>query len=80
MQISFAARAGRPGLRAVQASSGMIAVLFSRSYGKAAMIHQAMCGRGFSGKLIATEFAPFRILDLGIVVGGFLLAVALHFV
>jgi cobalt/nickel transport system permease protein len=80
MQMSFAARAGRPGLRAIQASSGMIGVLFSRSYGKAAMIHQAMCGRGFSGYLDCRKFAPFRILDFGIVAGGLLLALALHFV
>jgi cobalt/nickel transport system permease protein len=80
MQIAFAARAGRPGLRAVQASSGMVAVLFARSYGKAAMIHQAMCGRAFSGSLTRPEFASFRVLDLGIAAGGLLLAVALHFV
>jgi cobalt/nickel transport system permease protein len=80
MQIAFAARAGRPGLRAIQASSGMVAVLFIRSYAKAAMIHQAMCGRGFSGSLACQEFAHFRVPDLGIVAGGLLLAVALHFV
>jgi cobalt/nickel transport system permease protein len=80
MKVAFAARAGRPGLRAVQASSGMIGVLFSRSYGKAAMIHQAMCGRGFSGSLARREFTPFRVFDMGILGGGLLLAVALHFV
>jgi cobalt/nickel transport system permease protein len=80
MKVAFAARAGRPGLRAVQASSGMIGVLFSRSYGKAAMIHQAMCGRGFSGSLARREFIPFRVFDMGILGGGLLLAVALHFV
>ena len=80
MQIAFAARAGRPGLRAVQASSGMIAVLFSRSYAKAAMIHQAMCGRGFSGSLARQDFAPLRVSDWGLLAGGLLLAVALHFV
>jgi cobalt/nickel transport system permease protein len=80
MQIAFAARAGRPGLRAVQASSGMVAVLFSRSYGRAAMIYQAMCGRGFSGSLARQEFAPLRLPQLGIAAGGLLLAVALHFV
>lgn len=80
MKIAFAARAGRPGLRAVQASSGMIGVLFSRSYAKAAMIHQAMCGRGFSGTLACREFTPLRVFDMGILGGGLLLAVALHFV
>lgn len=80
MQIAFAARAGRPGLRAVRASSGMIAVLFSRSYAKAAMIHQAMCGRGFSGSLARQDFAPLRVSECAIAAGGLLLAVALHFV
>jgi cobalt/nickel transport system permease protein len=80
MQIAFAARAGRPGLRAIQACSGMVAVLFSRSYAKAAMIHQAMCGRGFSGSLARQEFAPLRVTELGIAATGLLLAVALHFV
>jgi cobalt/nickel transport system permease protein len=80
MQIAFAARAGRPGLRAIQASSGMVAVLFSRSYAKAVMIYQAMGGRGFSGSLACEEFAPLRVPELGIVAGGLLLAVALHFV
>lgn len=80
MQIAFAARAGTPGLRALQACSGMIAVLFTRSYGKAAMINQAMCGRAFSGILARQEFAAFGILDLGITAGGLLLAIALHFV
>jgi cobalt/nickel transport system permease protein len=80
MQVAFAARAGKPGLRAVQASSGMIAVLFSRSYAKAAMIHQAMCGRGFSGSLARQEFAPVRVPELGIAAGGLLLAVGLHFI
>jgi cobalt/nickel transport system permease protein len=78
MHIAFTARAGRPGLRAVQASSGMVAVLFTRSYGKAGMIHQAMCGRAFSGSLARHEFAAFKALDLGITAGGLLLAVVLH--
>lgn len=80
MQIAFAARAGRPGLRAVQASSGMVAVLFTRSYAKAAMIHQAMCGRAFSGSLARHEFAPLKVLELAIAAGGLLFAFALHFV
>jgi cobalt/nickel transport system permease protein len=80
MQIAFAARAGKPGLRAIQASSGIVAVLFSRSFSKAAMIHQAMCGRGFSGSLARQEFAPLGVSELRIAGGGLILAVALHFV
>jgi hypothetical protein len=44
------------------------------------MIHQAMCGRGFSGSLARREFTSFRVFDMGILGGGLLLAVALHFV
>ncbi|MFL6352486.1 MAG: energy-coupling factor transporter transmembrane component T family protein [Bryobacteraceae bacterium] len=80
MQTAFSARSGKPGLRALQASSGMVAVLFSRSYAKAAMIHQAMCGRGFSGSLERREFRPLGLPELGIAAGGLLLTVALHFV
>jgi cobalt/nickel transport system permease protein len=79
MQTAFAARAGRPGLRAVQASSGMVAVLFGRSYARAAMIHQAMCCRGFSGSLARPEFAKVRVSELVTAAVGLLAAAALHF-
>jgi len=79
MQIAFGARAGRPGLRAIKASSGMIAVLFSRSYEKAAMVHNAMCARGFAGELTRMEFASLRTIDLALITGGLALELALHF-
>ncbi len=80
MQTAFHARAGRRGRRAIRASSGMVAVLFGRSYEKAASVHQAMCGRGFSGILTRHEFKPFQAFEVGVLTGGFTLAIALHFI
>ena len=79
MQVAFSSRAGRPGLRAIAASSGMIAVLFSRSYEKASSVHNAMCARGLSGDLARPEFAPLRVIHLAILASGVMLAAALHF-
>jgi len=70
MQTAFLARAGRPGTRALKASSGMVAVLFSRSYEKAVMIHRAMSARGFSGTLPRSEFRQLRALDFGVALSG----------
>lgn len=80
MQTAFASRAGRPGRRALQASSGMLAVLFSRSYEKAAMVHQSMCGRGFSGTLARHEFTPLGTREMRVLAAGLLLVIALHFI
>lgn len=80
MRTAFRARGGQPGLRAVQASSGMIAVLFSRSYEKAAVVHNAMCARGFSGRLRTAEFPSVRLSQTIILLGGLVFAVALHFI
>lgn len=80
MQIAFAARGGRAGRRAVQASSGMIAVLFARSYEKAAIVHQSMCGRGFTGVLPRQEFTPLRMQDIIVLSAGLLLAASLHLI
>ena len=80
MQTAFGARGGRVSRRAIEASSGMIAVLFIRSYEKAAMVHQAMAGRGFAGDFIQHQFAPLEIRDLGALTFGLLLAFALHLI
>ncbi len=80
MQTAFTVRGGLPGRRAIQGASGMIAVLFSRSHEKATMIHQAMCGRGFSGTLARYDFAPLRAQDWAIIACGFALVVAVHVV
>lgn len=79
MQTAFTARGGQPGRRALQGAAGMIAVLFSRSHEKAAMIYQAMCGRGFSGSLPRHNFAALRFHDWAIAAAGLTLAIALHF-
>ncbi len=81
MQIAFRARGGKSGSRAVHAASGMVAVLFTRSYEKAAMIHKAMCSRGFSGNLIqAVELSPFGLQEGAILCAGIALLIGLHFV
>jgi len=79
MRTAFLARGGRPGRRALQAASGIIAVLFSRSYEKAAVLHHAMCARGFSGKFRAVEFAPVTLKEAAILAAGLALTAALHF-
>jgi cobalt/nickel transport system permease protein len=80
MQTAFRSRGGRSGTRALRASSAMIAVLFTKSYAKATMIHQAMLGRGFTGSLPGSEFRSLRIQELAIVSAGLVVAIALHFV
>lgn len=80
MQIAFHSRGGRAGRRAMQASSGMVAVLFSRSYEKGIMVHQAMLARGFTGMLVRQSLMPMSGFEIGTLAGGLLLAAALHFV
>ena len=80
MQTAFRSRGGRTGWRAARASSGMIAVLFGRSYEKAVMVHQAMLGRGFAGRLPSPPFRRLTKTDLAELLGGLLFAVALHFI
>ncbi len=80
MQTAFKARGGQSGRRAMQASSGMVAVLFSRSYAKATLVHQAMLGRGFSGILGVYNFAFPRGSELLVLTGGIAITIAFHFV
>lgn len=78
MQTAFQSRGGRSGARALRASSGMIAVLFGRSYEKAVMVHKAMLGRGFTGRLPSAPFGPLSKADLAALAGGILFAIGLH--
>ncbi len=80
MKTAFLARGGRPGRRALEASSGMVAVLFSRSYEKAAVIHNAMSARGFSGRLRTPEFRPITVMETFALLGGLVFTAALHFI
>lgn len=79
MQVAFQSRGGRANRRAMGASSGIVAVLFSRSHEKAAMVHQAMLGRGFSGILARPALPPFRGMEAGTLAAGLAVTVALHF-
>ena len=80
MKTAFVARGGRRGRRALDASSGMVAVLFSRSYEKAAVIHNAMSARGFSGRLRKPEFRSITIMESMILLSGLAFTAALHFI
>jgi cobalt/nickel transport system permease protein len=80
MRTAFAARGGRPGRRAIQASSGMIAVLFSRSYEKASAIHHAMWARGYSGEPRTACFGAVTSAEAAVLAGGLVAAAVLHFI
>jgi cobalt/nickel transport system permease protein len=80
MRTAFLARGGHPGRRAVEASSGMVAVLFSRSYEKAVAVHNAMAARGFSGGLRTPEFRSITVLEILVLLGGLIFTTALHFI
>lgn len=79
MQVAFRSRGGRPGARAFLAGSGMVAVLFTKSYEKAVLVHQAMCGRGFSGSLPRYQLAAPKVPELAIGASALLLITAVHF-
>ncbi len=79
MQVAFQARGGRSRRLAALASAGIIAVLFSRSYEKAAVVNHAMLSRSYVGSLPFKSFAPFKYLEIGALVLGFAFAAALQF-
>lgn len=80
MQVAFRARGGRGRQLTVLASSGMIAVLFSRSYQKAIIVNHAMISRGYSGSLPSKTFAPLKYREMVILVFGLGFAVGLQFI
>jgi cobalt/nickel transport system permease protein len=79
MRTAFAARCGSVGINAFLAASGMVAVLFGRSYRRAEFTHQAMLARGFEGMLPDSPFRQLRWTDIVTLAGGLLFCVALHF-
>jgi cobalt/nickel transport system permease protein len=79
MRTAFTARGGLIGKRAFIAAAGMVAILFGRSYERAALIHHAMLARGFDGTLPTEAFPPLCRTDYVVLVGGFLLSLSLHF-
>ena len=73
MRKAAAARApgrrwARQGAR-FHAAAGALAVLFARSYGHAAEIHQAMLARGFTGVFHPLETPRFRARDAVFLLG-----------
>lgn len=57
------AAAARGGMRRFAASSGMVAVLFAASMGRAERVHRAMLARGFAGEIPVLAAASPRIAD-----------------
>jgi cobalt/nickel transport system permease protein len=47
-----------------QAAAGALAVLFVRSYQRAALIHRAMLARGFEGRIPAMSASRFTVADI----------------
>jgi cobalt/nickel transport system permease protein len=64
MRVAFTSRAGRPGRRAFQASSGMVAVLFARSLERSGRLFRSMCSRGFEGTLPSHRLPPLKGTDV----------------
>jgi cobalt/nickel transport system permease protein len=62
-----------------RAAAGALAVLFARSYGRAADIHRAMLARGFQGHIGTATALHFRRADLALAIAGSLMPVALRF-
>jgi cobalt/nickel transport system permease protein len=79
MRVAFSARAGRPGRRAFQSASGMLAVLFGRAFEKATAVHNAMLSRGFNGTLSASLSRRPNISEFALFCAGLSLVVAVHF-
>lgn len=79
MRVAFNSRAGRPGRRAFQASSGMVAVLFARSLERSGRLFRSMCSRGFGGTLPSHRLPPMKRIDLVWTLAGFVLLVGWSF-
>jgi cobalt/nickel transport system permease protein len=62
-----------------RAAAGALAVLFARSYARAAEIHHAMLARGFQGHFESPAPLHFRRADLALLAAGTLGTVALRF-
>lgn len=80
MQIAFRARVGRAGRTGIRAASGMVAVLFVRSYERAALVHHAMRSRGFSGALSPATLDGATAKDLALTAAALIFLVGVHFV
>lgn len=76
MRVAFVSRAGRPGRRAFQASSGMVAVLFARSLERSGRLFRSMCSRGFEGTLPSYRLPAIRPADVLLAFAGIALLLA----
>ncbi|HZS56853.1 MAG TPA: CbiQ family ECF transporter T component [Bryobacteraceae bacterium] len=80
MRIAFTGRGGRPGKRAFQSASGMVAVLFGRAFERANMVNTAMLSRGFTGILTERLRRPLRANELLVLFGGLVTVALVHFI
>ena len=78
LRIAFGSRGGQAGRESFQVSAGIIAVLFSRTYERATLIHQAMLGRGFDGTMPAGKLRRLRAADLVLILTGLGCSAAIH--
>lgn len=82
VQRARIAAQSRGGLRkslGFTAASGLIAVLFSRSYEKAIRVQQAMLARGRGDFFIASEPSAFQLRDFTALLFGLLVILSLRF-
>lgn len=75
MQIAFRSRAGHSGIRALLASSGMVAGLFLRSQQRAERVYHSMLSRGYigyppQGGEVSPRPSDYIILIVGLLILG----------
>lgn len=78
MRVAGASRGGTMRGARFRAAAGALAVLFARSYGRAAEIHRAMLARGFDGRFRLVSPLRFGWTDLGFAAAAALVAAAIR--
>jgi len=79
MRLAFAARGGVSNPRAFKPASGMVAVLFARSFNKASAVHNAMLSRGYSGFLPSVDSGVVRKIDVAVLAAGLAIITIVRF-
>ena len=78
MRLAAMSRGGTNSVRNARAASGMIGILFARSWERAEGVHRAMLARGFSGTFPLLHPSTFALRDAGFVTLVTLAAVAIR--
>lgn len=79
MRTAALARGGLARSAGFRAAAGAVAVLFARSYARAAAIHRAMIARGFAGRLPLLHEPGFRPSDAVFTAGAVALVLLARF-